>query len=61
MSETRIIQTETRPRREVSASRETENETRREIEQFLKSKSKHFYAAWGKGGGGGRVMQTDRA
>jgi hypothetical protein len=35
MSETRIFQTETRPRREVSTSRETENETRREIKQFF--------------------------
>ena len=34
MSETRVFQTETRPRREVSTSRETENETRREIKQF---------------------------
>ncbi len=35
MSETRIFQTETRSRREVSTSRETENETRRETKQFL--------------------------
>jgi hypothetical protein len=35
MSETRIFQTETRSRREVSTSRETENETRREIKQFF--------------------------
>jgi len=48
MSEIRIFRTETRPRREVSTSREIENETRREIKQFvnvLKSKSKHFYVA----------------
>jgi hypothetical protein len=36
MSETRIFQTETRPRREVSASREIENKTRREMTQILK-------------------------
>ena len=34
MSETRIFRTETRPRREVSTSREIENETRREISQW---------------------------
>jgi hypothetical protein len=34
MSETRFFRTETRPRREVRASRETENETRREIKQI---------------------------
>jgi hypothetical protein len=34
MSETRIFRTETRPRREVSTSREIENETRREIYQW---------------------------
>jgi len=34
MSETRVFRTETRPRQEVSTSRETENETRREIKQF---------------------------
>ena len=33
MSENRIFRTETRPRREVSTSREIENETRREIKQ----------------------------
>ena len=33
MSENRIFRTETRPRREVSTSRETENETRREIKK----------------------------
>jgi hypothetical protein len=37
MSETRIFRPVTRPRREVSTSRETENETRREIKQFLNS------------------------
>jgi hypothetical protein len=31
MSETMVFRTETRPRQEVSTSRETENETRREI------------------------------
>jgi hypothetical protein len=34
MSETRIFRTETRPRRKASTSRETENETRREIKQY---------------------------
>ena len=37
MSETRVFQTETRSRRELSTSREIENETRREIKQFLKT------------------------
>jgi hypothetical protein len=36
MSKTRIFRTETRSRREVTTSRETENETRQEIIQFLK-------------------------
>jgi len=37
MSETRFFQTETRPRREVNTSRETENETRQEIKQMFKT------------------------
>ncbi len=37
MSETRVFQTETRSRREVSTSCEIENQTRREIKQFFKT------------------------
>ena len=43
MSKTGIFWTETRPRREVTTSCETQNEARREIKQILKSKSIHFY------------------
>ena len=44
MSEKSFFQTETRPRREVRASRETENKTRREIKQLNKFQfARDFY------------------
>ena len=55
MSETRIFRTETRSRREVTTSCETENETRQEIIQlYNSSKSKHFYTP------GEREREIDR-
>ncbi len=59
MSETWIFRTETRPRREVSTSREIENETRREIKQSLnilkdlKQRVSVFTLQGVAGGGGG--------
>ncbi len=57
MSETRIFRTETRTRREIGTSRETENETRREIVlNVLLSKIIHSDAQRERRSGG----QTDK-
>ncbi len=59
MSENRIFRSETRPRREVSTSRETEDETRREIKQFLKSNWRaNIFTP--QGGRGERVRERKR-
>ncbi len=63
MSENRIFLTETKPRREVSTSCETENKTRREIKQFLnvlQSKSIHSEREVGRRTVGRIDRQTDR-